>query len=50
MPSNNEEEHVSAEAAYLEPYRDAFRTFGAAFDTTLWKSRATQTIRFDVLF
>ncbi len=38
-----------AEAEYLEPYRDALRTFGAAFDTTLWKSRATQTVRFDVL-
>ena len=34
---------------YLAPYREAVKVHGASFDATLWHSRSTQTIRFDVL-
>ena len=35
--------------SYLNPYQEALNRHGAGFDATLWHSRETQTIRFDVL-
>jgi len=37
------------EGDYLAPYREAVKVHGASFDATLWHSRSTQAIRFDVL-
>jgi len=34
---------------YLNPYRQAVEQFGASFHATLWTSRESQRIRFDVL-
>lgn len=49
-PAPDDDAHQPAKKTpYLDPYRTAFQSFGASFDTTLWKSRATQTVRFDVL-
>ena len=42
-------EHPAGDDAYLQPYRRAVEHFGATFDATLWKNRAYQTVRFDVL-
>ncbi len=39
----------SAEKAYLQPYSEAVKRFGASFEATLWTSRAAQTLRFDVM-
>ncbi len=38
-----------AEKAYLQPYSEAVKRFGASFEATLWNSRAAQTLRFDVM-
>ena len=38
-----------AEKAYLQPYTDAVKQFGASFESTLWNSRDAQTLRFDVM-
>ncbi len=38
-----------AEKAYLQPYSEAVKQFGAGFEATLWNSRAAQTLRFDVM-
>ena len=34
--------------AYLDPYREAAGQFGDQFEVTLWASRATQILRFEV--
>jgi SAM-dependent methyltransferase len=34
---------------FLEPYRRALRRFGPTFQATLWGSRDTQLLRFDVM-
>ncbi len=34
---------------YLDPYRDAVKKFGPTFEASLWKGRASQIARFDVL-
>ncbi len=39
----------SAEKAYLQPYSEAVKRFGASFEATLWNSRAAQILRFDVM-
>ena len=39
----------SAEKAYLQPYSEAVKRFGASFEATLWTSPAAQTLRFDVM-
>ncbi len=38
-----------AEKAYLQPYAEAVKQFGATFESTLWHSREAQTLRFDVM-
>lgn len=38
-----------ADASYLAPYREAVRRHGAGFAATLWGSRETQVLRFDVM-
>ncbi len=38
-----------AEKAYLQPYTEAVKQFGASFESTLWNSREAQTLRFDVM-
>ena len=39
----------SAEKAYLQPYSEAVKRFGASFEATLWNSRTAQALRFDVM-
>ena len=39
----------SAEKAYLQPYSEAVKRFGASFEATLWNSRDAQALRFDVM-
>jgi len=34
---------------FLKPYRQALRRFGPTFEATLWGSRDTQLLRFDVM-
>jgi SAM-dependent methyltransferase len=34
---------------YLKPYREAVKQFGPSFHATLWSSRETQRVRFDVM-
>jgi SAM-dependent methyltransferase len=34
---------------YLKPYREAVERFGPSFQSTLWTSRESQRIRFDVM-
>lgn len=48
-PSSSSDPTTPKKDDYLDPYREALQAHGASFDTMLWKSRATQTIRFDVL-
>lgn len=35
--------------AYLQPYQDAVKRFGAGFEATLWKNPQMQGLRFDVM-
>lgn len=35
--------------AYLQPYSEAVKLFGAGFEATLWNSPAAQVLRFDVM-
>ena len=34
---------------YLKPYREAMQQFGPGFQATLWNSRESQVLRFDVM-
>ena len=38
-----------SDKAYLQPYTDAVKQFGAGFEATLWNSPAAQQLRFDVM-
>ena len=38
-----------SDKAYLQPYTEAVKQFGASFEATLWNSTAAQTLRFDVM-
>jgi SAM-dependent methyltransferase len=40
---------MNAPADYLKPYREAVQQQGAGFYATLWNSRETQQLRFDVM-
>ncbi|MFK7959538.1 MAG: trans-aconitate 2-methyltransferase [Phycisphaerales bacterium] len=42
-------EPTGSDPAYLAPYQEAVRRHGAGFAATLWGSRATQILRFDVM-
>ncbi len=35
--------------AYLQPYSEAVKQFGAGFEATLWNNPAAQRLRFDVM-
>lgn len=39
----------SGDASYLDPYRSALRRHGPGFEATLWGSKDTQVLRFDVM-
>jgi SAM-dependent methyltransferase len=39
---------VNSTPHYLQPYKDAVKTFGGTFDATLWQSKKGQLIRFEV--
>ena len=34
---------------FLRPYRQALKRYGPGFEATLWSSRDTQVLRFDVM-
>ncbi len=38
-----------SDKAYLQPYTDAVKQFGAGFEATLWNNPAAQRLRFDVM-
>ena len=40
---------TNPDTAYLDPYREAVKKFGASFESTLWNSRQKQRGRFEVI-